>query len=215
MKYETILFDFDGTLVDSSRIILPCVENTYRMLEMEPPSVDILHKFIGPPLHESFRIIGMPEELVDRAVDIYRSTFNNNRFEDFLLYPGMQGLLIRLQEAGVRLAVASFRLEGKLQEICTQMDIDCYFEAVCGKVDEEGVLTKADVVRRALSKLGNPAGQAVLVGDSEFDEEGAREAGIDFIGVLYGFGIANASEVHTSVFIADSVESLACFLETL
>jgi phosphoglycolate phosphatase len=179
---------------------------------MEPPSIDILHKFIGPPLNESFKIVGMPEELVDRAVGIYRSTFNNKNYEDFLLYPGMRDLLDRLQEEGVRLAVASVRLEDKLQEVCIQMDIDRYFKAVCGKVDAEGVLTKEDVVRRALGMLGNPAGRAVLIGDSIFDEEGARQAGIDFIGVLYGFGFVTAADVRQSIFIADSVGELAGFL---
>lgn len=212
MKYETILFDFDGTLADSSQVILPCVQRTYRELGMELPPMDIQHKFIGPPLQESFRIIGMPEELVDRAVDIYRRTFDGKLLENMRVYPGMTNLLVSLKEAGTRLAVASFRLEDKLQEICVQMDIDRYFEAVCGKVEAEGVLTKADVIRRALGKLGVPAGQAVLIGDSVFDEEGAREAGIDFIGVLYGFGIADASDVQTSAYVAESVESLADFL---
>lgn len=212
MKYETILFDFDGTLVDSSKVILPCVQNTYKVMGMELPPTDILHKFIGPPLQESFRIIGMPDALVDKAVDIYRQTFNNNNYDDFILYPGLQKLLARLKNDGVRLAVASFRLEGKLQELCMHMGLGDYFEAVCGKVDEEGVLTKADVIHRSLEKLGNPEGQAVLVGDSPFDEEGAREADIDFVGVLYGFGFTEASGVHTSVFIADSVASLAGFL---
>jgi phosphoglycolate phosphatase len=212
MKYTTILFDFDGTMVDSSRIILPCVQNTYRELGMELPSKDILRKFIGPPLNESFKIIGMPEELINKAVGIYRSTFNNKNYEDFLLYPGMRELLTHLQKEGVRLAVASVRLEDKLQEVCIHMDIDRYFEAVCGKVDAEGVLTKEDVVRRALQKLGNPAGQAVLIGDSTFDEEGARQAEIDFVGVLYGFGFVAAKDVHQSVFIANSVGDLAGFI---
>jgi len=179
---------------------------------MELPSKDILRKFIGPPLNESFKIIGMPEELINKAVGIYRSTFNNKNYEDFLLYPGMRELLTHLQKEGVRLAVASVRLEDKLQEVCIHMDIDRYFEAVCGKVDAEGVLTKEDVVRRALQKLGNPAGQAVLIGDSTFDEEGARQAEIDFVGVLYGFGFVAAKDVHQSVFIANSVGDLAGFI---
>ncbi len=213
MKYNTILFDFDGTLTDSSKIILPCIENTYRELNLKLPSASILHKFIGPPLRDAFLNIGTPEELVDRAVDIYRGTFNNNRFEDFLLYPGMRNLLEKLKDAGVRLAVASVRIEDKLQEICMQMDIERYFETVCGRVDAEAVFTKEDVVRRALEKLGHPPGDTALVGDSVFDEEGARDAGIDFIAVLYGFGFADASSVGQNVFIADSVQSVAGFLE--
>ena len=148
---------------------------------------------------------------MDKAVEIYRATFNNNKFEDVLLYPVMRELLVSLQISGVRLAVASVRIEDKLQEICAQMDISRYFEQVCGRVDGEGVLTKADVVKRALHKLGNPDGRTVLVGDSRFDEEGAQAEGIDFIAVLYGFGFTSASEVLRSVHIADSVQSIAGF----
>ncbi|MEI6100594.1 MAG: HAD hydrolase-like protein [Eubacteriales bacterium] len=214
MKYENVLFDFDGTLADSSKIILPCIENAYRQLGMPVPSDNILRKFIGPPLQESFQIIGMPDELIERAVSIYRQTFNNNKFEDMLLFDGIRDLLLALQNAGTRLAVASVRIEDKLQEICMQLGLDNYFEKVCGRVDTEGVLTKADVVRRSLEMLGNPAGRTVLIGDSKFDEEGAEEMGIDFIAVLYGFGFVEKADVRKSVFIADSAGSLADYLFT-
>ena len=52
MRYNTVLFDFDGTLADSSSIILPCIKNAYEHLGMELPDISILHKFIGPPLQE-------------------------------------------------------------------------------------------------------------------------------------------------------------------
>ena len=69
MKYSTILFDFDGTLADSSKAILPCVLYTYEKLGKKAPDLSRIHKFIGPPLADSFRIIGLEEEYIERAVE--------------------------------------------------------------------------------------------------------------------------------------------------
>lgn len=212
MKYNTVLFDFDGTLADSSKIIIPCIYYTYRKMGLKMPPEKILHKFIGPPLYDAFRVIGMPENLTDRAVEVYRECFNNKNFMDVELFDGIEYLLKTLKDSGVRLAVASVRIEDKLQEICNETRLSRYFEAVCGRVEEEGVSTKADVVRRALKQLGNPAGKAVLVGDSDFDEEGAAEAGVDFAAVMYGFGFETKADIQKSVFIADTVIDLAEYL---
>ena len=212
MKYNTILFDFDGTLADSSKIIIPCIYHTYRKMGLKTPPENILHKFIGPPLYDAFGVIGMPKELTDQAVEIYREYFNSKNFTDFELFDGIEYLLRTLKDAGVRLAVASVRIEDKLQEICNKTRLSRYFEAVCGRVEEEGVLTKADVVRRALKQLGNPAGKAVLIGDSDFDEEGAAQAGVDFVAVMYGFGFETRADIQRSAFIADTVIDLAEYL---
>ncbi len=212
MKYNTVLFDFDGTLADSSRIIIPCIYYTYEHMGLALPPQAILHKFIGPPLNDAFRVIGTPEELVERAVEIYRECFNNKNFMDVRLFEGIECLLRNLKKSGVRLAIASVRIEDKLQEICREIALDRYFEAICGRVEEEGVLTKADVIRRALHQMRYPEGKAVLVGDSDFDEEGAAQAGIDFIAVMYGFGFDSRKDIGRSVFIADTVDELAEYL---
>lgn len=212
MKYNTVLFDFDGTLADSSKIIIPCIIHTYSKMGLKTPPPEILHKFIGPPLHDAFLAIGMPENLTDRAVELYREYFNNKNLIDIQLFDGIEYLLKTLKDSGVRLAVASVRIEDKLKEICDQINLGRYFEAVCGRAEEEGVLTKADVIRRALHQLGNPAGKAVLIGDSDFDEEGADEAGVDFVAVMYGFGFDSRADIQKSVFIADTVIDLAEYM---
>ena len=212
MKYGTVLFDFDGTLVDSAKIILPCIDYTYGKMGLLVPERGVLNKFIGPPLHDSFRAIGMREDCLDRAVEIYREYFNSNNFFGMDLFGGMEQLLADLKSAGACLAVASVRVETKLKEICNQMNLNRFLDAICGRVDELNVLTKADVIRRTLKELGKPADNAVLVGDSKFDEEGAAEAGVDFIAVLYGFGFESAADIEKSVFIADSVAELTDYL---
>ena len=214
MKYSTILFDFDGTLVDSSGTILPSVKRTYEEMGLAMPDDALLKKFIGPPLHESFRIMGMCEENeIARAIEIYRRVFNKNDYSELKMYTGMKPLLHRLISEGVAIAVASVRMEDKLLEICGQMGLDNIFPVICGRVEEQEILTKADVVRRALERLGNPNGKAVLIGDSKYDEEGAFEAGVDFIAAMYGFGFESEKDIERSVLIAWSVGEIADYLK--
>lgn len=213
MKYNTVLFDFDGTLADTSKAIFPCLLYTYEKLGLEAPDLKNIHKFIGPPLADSFRIIGLEEKYVDRAVDIYREYFNNtDYFLDIELFDGIENLLENLKSRGVRLAVTSIRVEDKLKVVCGNLGLERLFPVICGRVAEEGVFSKADVVRRALEQMGNPGGETLLIGDSKYDEEGAAELGIDFIAAMYGFGYDSRDAVERSVLIADTVDEMAEFL---
>ena len=212
MKYSTILFDFDGTLADSSKAILPCVLYTYDKLGLDAPDLSHIHKFIGPPLADSFRIIGLEEQYVERAVELYREFFNKTHYMDIRLFEGIESLLRTLKDGGVRMAVTSIRVEDKLQVVCDYVGLDRYIPVVCGRVAEEGVLEKADVVRRALDRLGNPEEGILLVGDSKFDEDGAAEVGVDFAAVMYGFGYESRDEIERSMCIADTVQELTDFI---
>ncbi len=212
MKYSTILFDFDGTLSDSSKAILPCVFYTYEKLGLDAPDLSRINRFIGPPLADSFRIIGLPEEYIDRAVDLYREFFNKTHYMDIELFDGIENLLERLQASGARMAVTSIRVEDKLKVVCENLKLERYIPVICGRVAEEGVLSKADVAKRALKQMGNPEGEILLIGDSKYDEEGAAELGIDFIAAMYGFGYESKDDVEKSVLIADTVKEIAAFL---
>jgi len=213
MKYSTVLFDFDGTLADSSKAILPCVLYTYEKLSLPEPDLSHIHKFIGPPLADSFRIIGLEEKYVERAVELYREFFNKTHYMDIRLFDGMENLLQNLQDAGVQMAVTSIRVEDKLQLVCNHVGLDRFIPLICGRVAEEGVLEKGDVIRRALDRLGDPPNNGVLmVGDSKFDEDGAAENGIDFAAVMYGFGYESRDEIKKSVCIADTVQELTDFI---
>ncbi len=213
MKYSTVLFDFDGTLADSSKAILPCVLYTYEKLGKQAPDLSRIHKFIGPPLADSFRIIGLEEQYVERAVELYREFFNKTHYLDIKLFDGMENLLKNLQDRDVQMAVTSIRVEDKLQVVCNSIGLEPFIPVICGRVAEEGVLEKADVVKRALSLLGNPPKEEILlVGDSKFDEDGAAEVGIDFAAVMYGFGYESRDEIEKSVCIADSVQELTDFI---
>lgn len=86
-----------------------------------------------------------------------------------------------------------------------------YFDVMCGRAEGKGIVTKADICRLALNKLGVGTENAVLIGDSKYDEEGAAEVGIDFIAAMYGFGFDSEQEAPTAKFFGYDVEELIKF----
>ena len=112
MKYKTVLFDFDGTLMDTSIGILQCATKTLTDLGVAIPPENIFRKFIGPPLKLSFvDVCGMSDEDAERAVTLYRQKYAEGGMFEAKVYPGMVDLLKKLDNAGVKCAVASVKME--------------------------------------------------------------------------------------------------------
>lgn len=124
---------------------------------------------------------------MEKAVESYRRYYHLHGQMEAFVYPGIPMALEKLREAGCILAVATLKKEGFAQEMLKRMNLYPYFDMVFG-TDSRDQYTKAQLLSRCLVQGRVSSGEAVLVGDSPFDGDGAREAGIDFVGVLYGFG---------------------------
>ncbi len=186
---KAVLFDFDGTLADSSAGIFHTALHTVRTLGIKREySDEELRRFVGPPLRSCFSIaFGLDESLLDDAVKIYRKEYAARGMYMMELYPGMKGLLETLHERGYLLGVATFKGESLVRACLENFGILQIFDTVRGS-DEVETRTKGDIIKLAVADLGIMAGQAVMVGDTVTDRAGADEAGTDFIGVGYGFG---------------------------
>jgi phosphoglycolate phosphatase len=192
MKFSTVLFDLDGTLIDTKPGVLRSVRTTLRELGVPEPEEKQLIKFLGPPLKVCFtEIIGLGPDDADRAMAIFRHDLieSGNAF-DCNVYPGMPELLGRLRDGGVKLGVATSKLESLAVKILAKKGIAEYFGAVSGSPIDDPAFTKADSIRGAVARI--PGARAdrtcALVGDRLYDAGGAKQAGITGIGVGYGFG---------------------------
>ncbi len=186
---KAVLFDFDGTLADSSPGIFHTALYTVRSLGITREySDEEMRKFIGPPLRMCFSVaFGLDESLLDSAVRIYREEYRKRGMFMMSLYPGMEELLRRLRKEGFKLAVATFKGEVLVRQCLENLGILSLFDAVSGSNEVE-TRTKSDIIRHALADMGVDADEAVMVGDTPTDRTGAEEAGTSFIGVSYGFG---------------------------
>jgi len=118
MRWDTVLFDMDGTLTDSLEGIVKSVSYALERLGRELPPRDTLTAFIGPPLHESFSAIcGMDEAETERAVCEFRDYFARRGWAENVPYEGMAEFLAALHAAGLRLIVATSKPESFARKI--------------------------------------------------------------------------------------------------
>lgn len=207
MKYQTIIFDFDGTLADTSPGISNCHRYAHRMMGHAEPSEDVLRGVIGGPLIQTYQtIFGFSMDEAKRAVAFYRKHYAESGIYEAALYPGMRSLLQTLKNAGCCLGIATLKAERFLEVMLRNMGIQGYFDTVHG-MDESDSRTKAQLIQLCMEDLHAVPEDTVLVGDSIHDREGARHENIAFLGVTYGFGFKK-TDVIDGVLLVDDVQGI-------
>ena len=208
IKYRAVIFDLDGTLTDSAPGILAGARFALETVGRPVPEENVLRRFLGPPLMDSFtRLCGMSREDASRAQNIYREYYNHTGALQNAVYPGIRALLAGLKQAGVHLGVATHKPLAPSLKILEAFDLLRYFDLVAGpELWEDPGPTKHELILRALPQ-GLHAG-AVMIGDRATDLEGARQAGIDGIAALYGYGHLEEFAPFASAGLAHSVQDL-------
>ncbi|MDK2964453.1 MULTISPECIES: HAD family hydrolase [Lacrimispora] len=210
MKKENVLFDLDGTLTDPKEGITKSVRHALKAFGIEVESLDQLCCFIGPPLKDSFmEFYGFSEADAQKAVGIFREYFSVKGIFENKVYEGTAEVLKDLCESGKKLYVASSKPEVFVRKILKHFELDSYFEFMGGADFEEVRVKKADVIRYVLDTCGicDLAG-TVMIGDRKHDILGAKECGIDSVGVLYGYGSRQELLEAGADFLAESIFDL-------
>lgn len=208
--YTTVLFDLDGTITDSGAGILNSIRYTLKKYNIVIEDETELNKFVGPPLHDSFiNFCGFsPEESV-KAVEYYREYYREKGIYENELYDGVEAMLQELVNAGKKIILATSKPEVFAVEILRYFQIDKYFDFAGGATMDGVRSKKADVIAYALEKGSvTDLSSAVMVGDREQDIFGAKEAGIDSIGVLYGYGGKAELQSAGATYIAGTVKDV-------
>lgn len=215
MALSTVLFDLDGTLIDTSPGIFKCVNKT--LAEMHYPTLgeDLLGGYVGPPIYDAFRSVsGLEAGEAREAERRYREEYAVTGVHEAKIYPGIRELVARLHEKGVKLGVSTLKRENMALIGLREFGVLEYFDSVTG-THEGPKRTKADIIRLTLKQLGcTRPEQAVLVGDTFFDAAGAREAGVKFIAVSFGFGFKKETDLagYPNIGLAHSAREVALLL---
>ena len=208
-KFSAILFDLDGTIVDSAPGITATLAYTFEHLGLPIPTPAELVAYVGPPILDSFRdLAGFSPEQSARALSIYRDQYLKTGVFDATVYPGISGVLRDIHEAGVPLSLATSKPETPATLILEHYDLAKYFDVITGASDDEVRSAKKDVVEEALRRLraiGADTAHPVMVGDREHDVHGAAEHHVPTIFVRWGYG-SQAEEVGALAVVADAAQ---------
>jgi len=187
--HKIIVFDMDGTLIDTSAGIFATANHTMRTMGYDELPEAQLRKFVGPPLPSCFRLAcGLNEDEIDIACDIYREKYREGNMYLGTIYPGIISLLDTLKQKGYTLAVATLKLEEMAIAILKEKGLYEYFSVIKG-ADKQGLLTKANIIERSLEYLNvKEYSEVLMIGDTPHDLDGSLSLHIDFIGVDWGFG---------------------------
>jgi pyrophosphatase PpaX len=208
---KAVLFDLDGTLVDSEELILASFRHaTLSVLGYSPPD-DVLREMIGIPLIYQMRKID--ESRADEMLRVYRA--HNNEVHDSLIreFPGTAQALAGLAAAGFRLAVVTSKLGAQALRGLRLFGIDGYFEFVQGSDDSDRHKPDPYPLLLAAKKMGLSPSDCAYVGDSIYDMQAAVAAGMHAVAALWGMfskdRLIKAGAAATADSIGDLIKLLA------
>lgn len=213
---SVLLFDLDGTLTNPAEGITNSFIHALKELGLEIPTYEKLLTFIGPPLIETFKTqFGFDEEMARLGVKKYREYFSEKGLFENEVYEGIFEMLEKLKAAGYRLLIATSKPEPFSIRIAEKFGFAKYFEKICGSNLDETRSRKAEVIAYALESAGiseNEKSKVLMIGDRHHDIDGAKENGIESMGILFGYGSREEHEKAGADFIATTVQDIITLL---
>jgi len=182
-KIDTVLFDLDGTLIDSNDLIVNCFEVTFRKyLPHENFSRQELIDMVGPPLKETFKIVSEDPVIINEMIEFYREYYIKNEFEQITIYPHVIETLDSLKALGFNLGVVTTKFSSSAMPSIKHYGMDQYFNTYCFLDDIKEHKPHPEPIFFALKQLNN-YGNVVFVGDNTSDILAGRNATVLTCGV--------------------------------
>jgi HAD superfamily hydrolase (TIGR01509 family) len=210
---KLIILDFDGTLADTRGLIVMTMQQTIQELGLESRTDDQCAAMIGLPLKQAFTdLIPMTDAMGDCCVDTYRRIFNeNNAAYTIPAFPNVLETLRLLSQKGYTLTIASSRSHRSLMEFVEGMDLQEVITYVLGADDVTQAKPNPEPVLKTLEKFGCAPDEALVVGDTWYDIEMGRRAGVRTCGVTYGNGTRKELMNAGADFLIDDFGELEVF----
>lgn len=186
MRYDTVILDLDGTITESAPGIMRSAAYALEKMGRPVPGEDVLRRFVGPPLVDSFiRYCGLTEAEAMEAIEIYRERHTVLGWKEARVYTGIAPMLIALKRAGAYIALASSKPLPLCEKTLDYFGLLPLFDRLSAPPYSA---TKADKEQLILDALPARFERACMIGDRRFDMDGARRSGVTAIGAGYGYG---------------------------
>lgn len=210
MRYDAILFDFDGTIADTLPGIGDALKAAAETLGLAPFPDELTSKFIGPPILVcAQRYLGMTPEEAERYYMAFRAAYDGTVVSGSRIYTGVPQLLRQLRAEGAYVAVASAKPQALVQRLLDHFGLTRFFDRVVGKRTIDAEVSKEAILRSALPARYS---RAAMVGDRMFDMDAAKVVGLDAVGVSWGFGTEEELTAHGADAVAHTPQEAAQIL---
>jgi phosphoglycolate phosphatase len=187
MSFKLLVFDWDGTLMDSEARIVACIQSAFADIGEMPPPRDIAREVIGLGLEEAMTMLWPDGSVLERRelVDRYRFHFLGASESESSLFPGARDLVLDLNERGLLLAVATGKSRRGLESVLASTGLKGHFHATrCA--DETFSKPHPEMLFQVMGELGADRSETLMIGDTEYDMEMARNAGVAALAVGHG-----------------------------
>lgn len=210
MKYEAVIFDLDGTLIDTLEDLKDSINFALKQHGMPERSLEEVRSFVGNGVKKLvFRSVpeNTSDELRESCLKAFKAHYITNSMNKTRPYNGICELIKKLKEKGVKLAVVTNKTQDAADGIMNEFFKDD-FEIIIGQIDGVAQKPQPDGVWYAIEKLGASKQNSVYIGDSEVDCLTAKNSGIPIIGVTWGFRGRKVLEENNADYIVDSPEEI-------
>ena len=185
-----IFFDLDGTLTDAGPGIKACINYALNKMNFKKLGMDS-DWVVGPSLWGTFKKLGIPEENLNEAVNLYRERYNVKGYLENSVYVGIPDQLAMLLEMGYVLSLATSKPTVSASAILEYFDLTRYFSYEFGSNLDGSLSDKSILLKHALAVTGFEPNNALMIGDRQYDIIGAKSNLIKSVGVSYGYGSTN------------------------
>lgn len=206
---KLILFDFDGTVIDNSEGIFNCIKYSLNKLGIPVPDEKTLRRFVGPSLDDSFcRYIQNDISRAKLFTATYRERYAPIGHTECVLYSGIKETLQNLRDTGFITAVCSGKPIDFVSKIVKLLNIEDLFSGLYCPGFANCSSNKAELILQAVKDFGVTKEETLMIGDTVFDIRSAKEAGVQSLGVLYGFSEPGELKNEGADFIARSPKEI-------
>lgn len=211
---KTILFDFDGTLVDSAPGIVKTMEQTFLRMGVTVPEESAIIATIGLPLDQALQMLGgLSDEDTKKATLIYRDIFTIYEVNYIKTFNHVVSTLNRLKELGIRMAIVTSRESTSLNIIVDSQGLTPFFETSVTGADGYKPKPAPDMVLALMQRMNLKGEETLVVGDTTFDIEMGNSAGCRTVAVTYGYHSKEKLSNVKPTFIINSFDELPNIVE--
>ena len=212
MRYQTILFDFDGTIYDTVEGITKSIQYALEK-HGRKSGLEELRCFAGPPLVDKFiEVFGVSQEEGEMLVRDFRERYAPVGIYESAPFPGIETLLKHLKDAGLQIGLATSKPQVMAELLLQNSHLIQYFDVITGSGMGANNEAKWQIVSRAMRECKADPSRTVLVGDTRYDAEGAAKCGIPCIGAAWGYGEKEELEKAGILYLAKDIQDLENYL---